>query len=37
MRFLLDSNAITALFKGHAGFLARMRKRVAGLRIEHRE
>jgi tRNA(fMet)-specific endonuclease VapC len=26
MKFLLDSNAIIALFKGHAGFLARMRE-----------
>jgi tRNA(fMet)-specific endonuclease VapC len=26
MKFLLDSNAIIALFKGHAGFLARMRQ-----------
>ena len=26
MKFLLDSNAIIALFKGHAGFLARVRQ-----------
>jgi tRNA(fMet)-specific endonuclease VapC len=26
MKFLLDSNAIIALFKGHTGFLARMRQ-----------